>query len=90
MAVSSERVTVTDTATALIGAESDTVSGGQILVRNRSATDSVDLGDSSVTSTGGYELAAGNTVELRLSAGDRLYGIAAAAGSVRVDVLRVG
>lgn len=86
MALTSARVTVGTSAAALTATETDVVSGTRVTVTNRDATNSVDLGDSSVTSGAGYELKAGETVTFVLGAGEQLHAISA--GSVRVDVLR--
>lgn len=90
MAVTAERVNVTDVATALNPADSDSVSGTSVLLTNSDGTNAIDLGPSDVTSGGGYQLAAGDSVSVDLSSGETLYGIAAATVTVVVHVLRVG
>lgn len=91
MSIEGARVTVTDTATALnVGGESDLVVGKSILATNRNATNSVDVGGSAVASGAGHELKPGESVTIDLTPGEVCFAIAAAAQTVRVDVLRVG
>lgn len=90
MAVDSDRVTVTDTATKISAVDGSPVAGHSLTVINRHATDSIDLGGSGVVSGAGFELKASENVTVDLSEGEELFGIAAAAGSVEVHVLYVG
>lgn len=91
MALTSAKVTVGAAATALMPAESGTVSGAKIIVRNAHATDALDLGDSAVTAGAGFRLAAGSTVTVELSYGEQLFAIrTGAADNADVYVLRTG
>lgn len=73
------RVTVATTATLIFTAP---LSGmARVLVRNPSAV-SVYVGDVSVLTTTGFEIAAGDAVGINLDSGDKLYGIVAAATQV--------
>jgi len=90
MAVEGAKVTVGVAATALTAAESG-ASGGKVVVRNAHATDAIDLGDSTVTAGAGFRLAAGTTVTVELTHGERLYAIRTGAGdNADVYVLRTG
>lgn len=87
----SERVTVTDAATAMNASRTAPGSVGQRLhLLNRDGTNSVDLGGAGVTSAAGYELAAGQGVTVDVAANEVLFAIAPATVTVRVDVLRTG
>ncbi|MEX2621161.1 MAG: hypothetical protein WD250_13190 [Egibacteraceae bacterium] len=90
MAIEAERVTVTDTAVALNDGIDDHIHGYSVLVTNRAATTSIDLGPSGVTSGAGVELKAGESISLDLTGGDVIYAVAPALETPRVDVLRVG
>ena len=86
MAVAGPRVTVSTTATRLDSWGSTRV--GAVLVRNRGAA-SVDLGGAEVTTGAGFELQAGESVTVDMTATDGgLYAVAAA-GTVRCDTLQV-
>jgi hypothetical protein len=86
MAVSAERVTVSTTAVALQPAESG-VAGGRLFVKNAGAEDLV-LGAADVTTSSGFALAAGGTLEIPYSYGERIYAVCAT--SVTAHVLRLG
>lgn len=88
MPIASRRVTVTDAATLLTSEVGQEGRGQSVLFRNAGAA-SVDVGGAGVTTGAGFELAAGASLVLD-TYGEAVYGIAAAAGSVRVDVLEVG
>ena len=91
MAAAASRITVDDTAGGTPLATGDLgPSGARVVVTNRDATNSVDLGPTGLTSGAGYELKAGETVELVLAAGDELYAIAASAATAIVHVLKTG
>jgi hypothetical protein len=96
MAVTSAQVTVSTTAVALNPAETDTVGGTVLWVRNTDATaaNGVALGGSGVTAGTGYRVpgaTAGTTVgPIELSTGEQLYAIRTGAADVVVDVLRLG
>lgn len=89
MSVAASRVTVGDAATGLHTGDAGP-SGTRLTVTNREATNSVALGPSGVTFAGGYELKAGETLQLALPAGDELYAVAGATLSARIDVLKTG
>jgi hypothetical protein len=90
VALTSERVTVSATAVAL-NTEVGAVSGTRLLIKNRHATDSVDLGGSGVTAGAGYELKpADPPLELFLPHGEQIYAIRSAAADVVVHVIRLG
>jgi hypothetical protein len=90
MAITSARITVSTSAVALNAAETDTVSGMRLVVRNQDATNSVDLGPSGVTAGAGFELKAGTSQEFVLPSGELLYAIRSGGADVRVDVTRIG
>lgn len=83
MAANSGQVSVTNAAPVLIAD-----AGRLMLIRNTDATVSVFLGGAAVSSSTGYELKAGQSIELDARE-DKVYAIAAAAGPVRVDFLAV-
>lgn len=87
MAVTSEQVSVADTAVAL-NTESGSVGGTKLVVTNRGSA-AVHLGDSTVTTSDGYELAAGETITVELSHGEQLFAIGDATAD-DVHVLRTG
>lgn len=78
MAVSAERVTVGATAVALNAASTSAL---RLALRTDVA---VDLGDSGVTSAGGLELPAGETLTIELDAGDVLFAISGTSSDVQV------
>lgn len=78
MAVTSERVAVGTTATALNTA---TTSATRLTLNAPAA---VDLGDSTVASGSGYELAASTPLTVELDAGDVLYAVAGTSTDVQV------
>lgn len=84
MSISSGRVTVGTTATAL---NTKDTAGNYLVIKNPSDGSDVDLGGSAVTSGGGFLLAAGDSVTVSLDSGDILYGIAAA--DAEISVLRL-
>lgn len=89
MALTTERITVSDTAVALVGAESGTVSGGGLLIKNASANEAA-LGGSDVAAGTGFRLPAGASVQLTLPAGERIYAIRTGASDAELDVIRTG
>lgn len=89
MAITAGQVVVGAAAVALNATESG-VSGTKLIVKNSHATDAVVLGDSTVTSSTGFSLAAGATATVELAHGEILYGIRGAAADVTVHVLRTG
>lgn len=88
MAVVAAQVTVTTTATQLSGNSDRGAPGISVAVRNRGTT-SIFLGGPGVTTTTGFELAAGESATCDLAGDDELFGICAA-GTNRADVLRTG
>jgi len=78
MAAKGSRVTVGLTAVKLAAGKQ------KVHVRNRDATNSVDLGGPTVAAGGGYELRPGEELTLDLGPDD-LYAVSS--GAVRVDVL---
>ena len=88
MALTGKRVTATTTATRLDTADTDTVAGKSVALKNAGAA-SVDLGASTVTSGAGYELAAGAAVSIDLGAGESVYAITAS-GTAVVHVIETG
>jgi hypothetical protein len=88
MAITSAKVTVGATATALTAVGQK---GKQVVVRNAHATDALDLGDSGVTAGSAFRLAAGTTVTVTLQPGEQLFGIrTGASDNADVYVLRTG
>ena len=90
MALTAERVVVSTTAVALNAAETDSVSGGRLIVKNTHATDVLVLGASTVAAGTGFALAAGATLDSPLGAGEQLYAIRGAAADITAHVLRLG
>jgi hypothetical protein len=88
MAISAQRLTVSNTAVAL-NTDSDTVGGTRLIVKNTSVN-AADLGPSTVTANTGLDLAAGATVTVELNSGEILYGIRSAASDATLAVLRLG
>lgn len=87
--VEGERVVVGDTPTPLNAAAGDDgVYGSALVIRPKVA--GVDIGGSGVTSGAGFAVAADETVSIDLDDGEILYGIAPAATTVTVHVLRRG
>lgn len=86
MAISSNQVTVTTSATRLD--PSTGVPTGAVLVRNRGSA-AVYLGGSNVTTANGFQLDAGESVPMDIRSGDALYGVVAS-GTQTVHVLQVG
>lgn len=78
MAVSSERVAVGTTATQL------NTAGTTALRLTLNADSAVDLGDSSVSSGSGYELAASTPTTVEIDAGDVLHAIHGSGATVHV------
>lgn len=92
MAITAQRITVSNTAVALNPPDSGPVSGGRVRIKNTNtnAADTLILGDSGVTASTGYALAGGESVEMTLGSGDQVYGIRGTAADVNVHVLGVG
>jgi len=80
-----ERVSVGTSATLL---NASMAGARRIVVKNLDGSAAVDLGNGSVTTGAGYQLAAGEALDLELSQSTGLYGVAAA-GTVSVAVLAV-
>lgn len=89
MAVSAERITVSTTAVALNPAESG-VAGGRLIVKNTHASDALVLGASNVTSSTGFSLAFGATLEIPYSYGEQVYAVRGASADIVAHVLRLG
>lgn len=89
MAVAGSRVTVTTTATALSGADSDGVYGHSVLVKNTDAAVSVHLGGSDVTASTGFTLGPGEAVSLEITDRETVYG-RTSSGSAVCHVLSAG
>ena len=89
MAITAARVTVSTVAVALNPAETDTVSGSTLILKNTSAN-AADLGPATVTAGTGFDLAAGATLERKLGAGEVLFAIRTAAADATIAVLRIG
>jgi len=89
MAITAARVTVSVAAVALNAAETDTVAGSVLILKNTSAN-AADLGPSGVAAGAGFDLAAGATLSLQLPPGEILYAIRTAAADATITVLRVG
>lgn len=89
MATDSRAVSVTTSATRLdTSSETDLARGSSIAVYNNGAA-TVYLGESDVTTSIGYPLAAGQHYAEDLDPGETLYGIVAS-GTVEVRVREVG
>lgn len=82
MSVQADQVTVGTSATSVIAAG---VAGLRAVVRNAGST-SVFLGPAGVTTTTGYELAAGDSVEVPVNGGGEVFGVVAT-GTEPVHVL---
>jgi hypothetical protein len=87
--VEAERVTVTDAPTPLnAAAGQDGVYGSAVVIRPKVA--GIDVGGPAVASGAGFAVAADETVGIDLDDGEVVYGIAPAATTVEVHVLRRG
>lgn len=76
------RVTVATTATLVFQSQNPTNGvKTRVLVRNPGAV-SVYVGDASVTTANGFEIAAGDSIGINLFAADQLYGIVASGTQV--------
>lgn len=84
MAVTAARVTVGTSAVALNTAS---VGGQTLVIKNVGATLAADLGPSSVTSGGGFEVATAAVVTVEVDAGDVLFAISSSTGTT-LAVLR--
>lgn len=89
MAITTARVTVSTSAVALNVAETDTVSGATLIIKNTSAN-AADLGPAGVTAAAGFDLAAGASVTVILPPGEILFAIRSAAADATLAVLRIG
>lgn len=89
MSVSAANITVSTVAVLLTVAETDTVSGSQVLLKNTSAN-AADLGPASVTAGAGFGLAAGASLQIVLPPGEAIYAIRSAASDATISVLRIG
>lgn len=83
MAASASIVAVTSTAGLLTAADADRSAGQRAVLKNTGAA-TVFVGGSGVTTATGYPLAVGDILNLELSEGGALYGIAATTGTVAV------
>lgn len=88
MAVKGKRITVTDVATNLIAEPNQ--KGITVALINRDATKDIDLSGAGVASGQAFRLKPGEERSIDNLADGDLYGIAAAAQSVVIDVLLVG
>jgi hypothetical protein len=93
VATTSGQFTVSTSATALTTAETDTVGGVVLFVRNANAAaaDTVALGGSGVTAATGLLLPGGSIIgPFEIPSGEQLYAIRGTAADVAVHVLRLG
>lgn len=90
MAITTAQVVCGATEADLNAAETDTVSGSTLILRNSHATDAVAIGATGVAAGTGYQLAAGGTLTISLPPGERLYGIRSGINDITVHVLRLG
>lgn len=88
MAVEGAQVSVGTTETELTGSQTDTIAGQSLVAINKGAA-SVFLGGTGVTTSTGFELAAGESVSLDVNQGEQLFGIVGS-GTQDVHVLRIG
>ena len=84
--ITAARTTVAATATAIVTMPESLGDANVIRLKNTHGTVSVFLGAAGVATATGFELAAGQTLELNLQDGDTLHGIAAS-GTVVVSYL---
>lgn len=89
MAITAARITASTSAVALTTAETDVVSGSVLIVKNTSAN-AADLGPSGVTAGAGFDLAAGATVTVELTAGEQLFAIRSGGTDATISLLRIG
>lgn len=84
-----EQATVGTAASQLSGSD-DSTRGSSLAIRNRHATESIFVGGAGVTTATGFEVLAGESLTLDLSAGsDEVWAVAAADG-VPVHVIAAG
>lgn len=89
MTFATASVTVTTTAQALTGTDSDNLIGSGICVKNTGAT-TCYIGGSDVTSANGYPLAAGEAFAADSATGGDVLYARTASGTTTVAVLRSG
>lgn len=85
MALRSARVSVDETADLV----ADARDADSFLITNRAVANSVYIGKSDVASTTGYELKAGESLEIDLDGEDKAYAICASGLTATVHVLKV-
>lgn len=85
MALRAVRVSVDDTQDLI----ADARDADSFLVTNRAAANSVYVGATGVTSATGYELKAGETLEIDLEGEDKAYAICAGGLTATLHVLKV-
>lgn len=88
MTVRTSRLTIGATATQLTGTDDDYAAGSVIDVHAMAGT--VYVGGPDVTAANGRPIAAGASLRLDLRYGETLFGVAAAATTADVAVLRSG
>lgn len=89
MAITAARITVSTSAVLISAAETDTVSGSTLIIKNTSAN-AADLGPAGVTAAAGFDLAAAAVVQVTLPPGEALYAIRSAGADATIAVLRIG
>lgn len=91
MPLNTTRAAVGTTPVDLKSAEADGIHGQRIYLANRSGA-AIFLGPSGVTDANGYELTAGEEMELFLEKNEELFAVAGVGtiGTLRLDVLRTG
>jgi hypothetical protein len=85
MAITSGVVTVSTTAIAI---DTSSPNPFQLILHNESATNTITLGNSTLTANNGLGLHANETITLNLTAGDQLHAIASS-GSHTVSWMKI-
>lgn len=84
MAISHQRLTVSTTAVALNSASQ----AGQTLTIKNTSANAADLGGAGVTAAGGFDLAAGASVQVQVAPQDVLYAIRSGGTDATLAIVR--
>ncbi len=84
----SAAVTVSSTATRLVGAGAVVAAGQKVLVKNTHATDKLVLAGSGVTAANGFGVDAGQTLDIgNIDAGDVVWAIRGGSADITAQIL---
>ena len=85
MAVTSYRVSVTDSPTLLVRGERD---GNNIIIKNADSTNTIDLGGVCVAYGSGFAMLPGDVDQITLAAGEELYAVASTGVTIVAHVIQ--